>query len=91
MVRVAFSLEAVASFQGLPPEIRIRFDEILLEIGASGRLRLPGPYPVHPLEGSSNLWTLSVGGVRGNFRLDGRDVRFIRFASQGRVYQREPK
>jgi len=91
MALVTFSPEATASFRRLPPKIRSRFDEILLGFGTSGRLRLPGSYPVHQLEGSPNLWTLRIAGFRGIFRWDGHEVRFIRFGSRGRVYQRLPK
>ncbi len=91
MALVTFSPEAIASFRRLPPEIWSRFDEILLGFGSSVRLRLPGPYPVHQLEGSPNLWTLRIGGFRGIPRWDGHEVRFVRFGSRGRVYQRLPK
>lgn len=91
MALVTFSPEATASFRRLPSEIRNRFDEILIDFGAAARLRLPGPYTVHQLEGAPNLWTLRIGGYRGIFRWDGHEVRFIRFGARGYVYQRLPK
>lgn len=91
MALVTLSPEAITTFRRLPPEIRNRFDLILVEFGSPARLRLPGSYPVHQLEVSPNLWTLRVGGFRGIFRWDGHEVRFIRFGARGGVYQRLPK
>jgi mRNA-degrading endonuclease RelE of RelBE toxin-antitoxin system len=91
MALVTFSPEAVASFRRLPPEARTQFDRILVAFGAPGRLRLPGPYPVHQLEGAPSLWTLRIGRYRGIFRWDGHEVRFVRFGPRGGVYQRLPK
>jgi mRNA-degrading endonuclease RelE of RelBE toxin-antitoxin system len=91
MAHVTFSPEAMTSFRRSPPEIRNQFDRTLVEFGARGRLRLPGRFPVHQLEGAADLWTLKVGGFRGIFRWDGHEVRFVRFGARGRVYGRLPK
>lgn len=91
MALVTFSPEAIASFKRLSPDMRRRFDEVLLKFESSSRLRLPGSYPVHQLEGAPNLWTLRIAGYRGIFRWDGHEIRLIRFGPRGAVYQRLPK
>lgn len=91
MVLVTLSPEGVASFRKLPEDVKSRFDGFLLEFVSARRLRLPGGFPSHQLEGSPDLWTLKVGAYRGIFRWDGREVRFIRFGHQTRVYYALPK
>ncbi len=86
MALVTFSPEAVASFRGLPEEVRSRFDVLLLGFVSAKRLRLPGEFPSHQLEGSQALWTLKVGAYRGIFRWDGNEARSVRFGHQYRVY-----
>ncbi|HYK92973.1 MAG TPA: hypothetical protein VEY07_02895, partial [Thermoplasmata archaeon] len=71
MVRVTFTPEAIASFRRLPGGIRNSFDALLVELDAVERLRLPGRWPTHQLEGGRDLWTLKVGRYRGIFRWDG--------------------
>ena len=91
MVRVNLSPEGVASFRRLPPRIKTGFDEILSAWEVAPRLRLPGRYLTHQLEGARNLWTLKYGPYRGIFRWDGVEARFIRFGHRDVVYSRLPK
>jgi mRNA-degrading endonuclease RelE of RelBE toxin-antitoxin system len=91
MSRLFFTPEAVASFRRLPATVQRRFDRVLVEIDSTPRVRLPGSYSVHQLEGGRDLWTLRIGGYRGIFRWDGHEARFIRFGPRATVYQRLPK
>jgi hypothetical protein len=91
MVRITLSPEGQTSFGKLPARIRIGFDQILTHWQSVPRLRLPGEYRSHQLEGSRNLWTLKVGEFRGVFRWDGSEARFIRFGHFSTIYARLPK
>jgi mRNA-degrading endonuclease RelE of RelBE toxin-antitoxin system len=85
------SPEGLASFRRLPADVRREFDTLLLDFGSATRLRLPGEYATHQLEGAKDLWTLKVGPYRGIFRWDGAEARFIRFGHRGTIYERLPK
>jgi mRNA-degrading endonuclease RelE of RelBE toxin-antitoxin system len=91
MVRVTLTPEAITSFRRLPPEVRGSFDHVLMDLERTERLRIPGAWTVHRLEGSRAVWTLKVGRYRGIFRWDGNEVRFIRFGPRGQVYVSLPK
>jgi mRNA-degrading endonuclease RelE of RelBE toxin-antitoxin system len=91
MVRVTLTPEGITSFRRLPPEVRESFDKVLVDLERTERLRIPGAWTVHQLEGSRALWTLKVGRYRGIFRWDGTEVRFIRFGRRGQVYIGLPK
>ncbi len=91
MPRVTLSPEAVTSFRRLPPQIKSEFDRIIRDLQGRERLRLPGAFPTHQLEGAGDLWTLKAGPYRGVYRWDGDEVRFIRFGHVTQVYFRLPK
>ena len=91
MVYVSLSPEGLTSLRRLPIDTRNSYDRLLMKIRATSRLRLPGEFDTHPLEGGFKLWTLKVGPYRGIFRWDGHEVRFIRFGHRSAVYQRLPK
>ncbi len=91
MTLVTFSPEGVNSFRKLPQAVKIGFDAFLSEFVSAKRLRLPGGFPAHQLEGGRDLWTLKVGAYRGIYRWDGREVRFLRFGHRTRVYFGLPK
>jgi mRNA-degrading endonuclease RelE of RelBE toxin-antitoxin system len=90
MARVALSPEGFSSLKRLPREARDEFSRLLSRMEEFERLRLPGQFIAHRLEGGSSLWTLTVGAYRGIFRWDGHDARFIRFGHRSSVYQRLP-
>ena len=90
MVRVNLSPEGATSFRRLPASVKTEFDKILTNWESTRRLRLPGNYRTHQLEGARNLWTLKVGPYRGVFRWDGEEARFIRFGNRDTVYSRLP-
>lgn len=91
MPRVSLSPEAVISFRRLPLPIKSEFDRLIRDLQGRERLRLPGAFPTHQLEGAKDLWTLKVGPYRGVYRWDGAEVRFIRFGHVSQVYFRLPK
>lgn len=91
MVYVSLSPEGLASLRRLPPESRRSFDRLLTLLREAPRLRLPGAFETHALEGGLGLWTLKVGPYRGIYRWDGHEVRFIRFGHRSSAYQRLPK
>jgi mRNA-degrading endonuclease RelE of RelBE toxin-antitoxin system len=91
MVYVSLSPEGLTSLRRLPIDTRNSYDRLLMQIRATSRLRLPGEFDTHPLEGGLKLWTLKVGPYRGIFRWDGHELRFIRFGHRSVVYQRLPK
>lgn len=91
MVHVTVSPEGITSFRRLPPSVKEGFDHLLLEMTQAPRLRLPGHWDAHALEGGDNLWTLKVGIYRGVFRWDGHEARFVRFGPRRSVYERLPK
>ena len=90
MVFVSLSPEGLASLKRLPFEARRSYDRLLTNLREIPRLRLPGAFETHALEGGLNLWTLKSGPYRGIFRWDGHEVRFIRFGPRSSVYQRLP-
>jgi mRNA-degrading endonuclease RelE of RelBE toxin-antitoxin system len=91
MVRVTLTPEAITSFRRLPLEGGASFDNVLMDLEKTERLRIPGAWTMHQLEGSRALWTLKVGRYRGIFRWDGNEARFIRFGPRGQVYAGLPK
>ena len=91
MVLVSLTPEGIASFKKLPGSAKTGFDAVLSEWEALSRLRLPGDYRAHQLEGSPPLWTLKVGLYRGIFRWDRNEARFVRFGHRETVYHRLPK
>jgi mRNA-degrading endonuclease RelE of RelBE toxin-antitoxin system len=91
MVLVTLSPEGRASLKRLPTRVRDEFGQLLSRFQRASRLRLPGEFATHRLEGGLGLWTLKVGPYRGIFRWDGHEARFIRFGHRSAVYQRLPK
>ena len=91
MVLVSLSPEGLRSFRGLPEFARTDFDGVLGAWERAQRLRLPGAFSVHELEGGRGLWTLKCGAYRGVFRWDGNEARFIRFGHRRAAYIRLPK
>jgi mRNA-degrading endonuclease RelE of RelBE toxin-antitoxin system len=91
MVYVSLSPDGLTSLRRLSVDIRNSYDRFLMQMRATSRLRLPGEFDTHPLEGGLNLWTLKVGAYRGIFRWDGNEARFIRFGHRSSVDQRLPK
>lgn len=83
--------EGIASFKCLLTSVKLGFNQILTEIGSTERLRLPGRYRAHQIEGDPRLWTLKERVYRGIFRWDGSELRFIRFGHRDRVYFYLPK
>lgn len=91
MASVTLSPEGVVSFRRLPSGVKLAYDRLLLEYASAVRLRLPGRFPTHQLEGARNLWTLKVGAYRGIYHWDGHEARFLRFGHRSTVYERLPK
>ncbi len=91
MVLVAMSPEAIASFRRLPPGVKEEYDHLILAMLHAPRLRLPGHWDAHALEGGDHLWTLRVSAYRGIFRWDGHEARFVRFGHRRSVYETLPK
>ena len=91
MVLVSLSPEGLRSFRSLPEFARTDSDGVLGAWERAQRLRLPGAFSVHELEGGRGLWTLKCGAYRGVFRWDGNKARFIRFGHRRAVYIRLPK
>ena len=91
MVLVLLSPEGVRSFRSLPEFARNEFDGVLRAWERAQRLRLPGAFTVHELEGGRGLCTLKCGAYRGVFRCDGNEARFIRFRHRNGVYIRLPQ
>jgi mRNA-degrading endonuclease RelE of RelBE toxin-antitoxin system len=91
MVRVTLSPEGLNSLRRLPHAEREAYSRLLSEFQELRRLRLPGDFDTHPLEGGLGLWTLKIGPYRGIYRWDGHEARFIRFGHRSAVYQRLPK
>lgn len=91
MVLVSFSPEGLTSFRKLPREVQESYHSILTGFEEAPRMRLPGRFPTHELEGGRGLWTLKVGPYRGIFHWDGREARFVRFGHVRTVYSTLPK
>lgn len=91
MVKVTLSPEGLTSLKQLPQLPRKHFDRLVMRMIELTRLRLPGEFETHRLEGGNGLWTLRAGQYRGIFRWDGHEVRFVRFGHRSSVYQRLPK
>lgn len=91
MARVGFSPEAVRSFRTLPPTVRAEFAAVISDLASRPRLRLPGEFNTHQLEGARGLWTLKVRPFRGIYHWDGHELRFLRFGSRSQIYTNLPK
>jgi len=88
MARVTFSPEGFRSLTQLPTPVRLRFNESIAILEASG----PDAslLDTHPLSGTGILWTLRIGTYRGIFRWKIDEARIIRFGHRARVYLRLP-
>ena len=91
MVRVNLTPEGKSSFKKLPPNVKEAYDRLLIQWESSSRLRLPGGFPTHQLEGVPSMWTLKIGTYRGIFHRNGQEAGFVRFGHRQSVYQRLPK
>jgi mRNA-degrading endonuclease RelE of RelBE toxin-antitoxin system len=83
--RIQFSPAADRTFSVLPKRARDRFNAAFAVLEEEGVRRLPG-LDVRQMRNYRNVWRIRIGDYRGVFRLDGDEIRFVKFGHRRTIY-----
>lgn len=82
---IVASPAAARQFKGLPSHARDRFLAAFPLLEDDPHTPRPGLHIEKMTD--RQTWRLRIGRFRGIFRIDGREVVFLRFAHRGEVYR----